>query len=192
MTLLIKKLRAFRDEEQGSLAVETVLIIPILFWAYLSMFAIFDAYRQHAINQKAAYTIGDIISRETTPLDEEYLQGTRELLAYLTLNSTKDVAIRVSSVKFDGDTQAYQRDWSHNLGWEAALTDGQVQQLDTHLPVMPDNDRVVVVETFVKYDPPFDTGLQEREIRNFVFTRPRYAPRVLWNDGTVADQGVGS
>lgn len=182
MKRLISQVRAFRDDEQGSLAVETVLIIPILFWAYLSMFAIFDAYRQHAINQKAAYTIGDIISRETTPLDTAYLEGTRELLAYLTSNSAADVAIRITSVKYDANNEIYKRDWSKNLGWESALSNNDVGELKTRLPIMPHNDRVVVVETFVKYDPPFDTGLQEREITNFVFTRPRYAPRVLWNN----------
>ncbi len=180
MKRLINTLRAFRDEERGSLAVETVLIIPVLFWAYLSMFAIFDAYRQHSINQKAAYTIGDIISRETTPLDGDYMNGTREIVAYLTANLEENVAVRVTSVKYDGNKDEYKRDWSQARGWHAALSNKDVNALRDVLPVMPHNERVVVVETFVKYDPPFATGLQEREIQNFVFTRPRYAPRVLY------------
>jgi len=183
MTFLKKILRGFRDDEQGSIAVETVLIIPALFWAYLSMFAIFDAYRQHSINQKAAYTLGDIISRETTPLDAAYLEGTRKMLAYLTANEKSDVAIRVTSVRWDGKNNIYKRDWSRKRGWEPSLTNNDVKQLADSLPVMPHNERVMVVETFVKYDPPFNTGLQEREIHNFVFTRPRYAPRVLWDNG---------
>ena len=176
-------LRAFRDEERGSIAVETILILPVLFWAYLSMFAIFDAYRQHAINQKAAFTLGDIISRETTPIDNAYLTGTREMLAYLTANPVNDVAVRVTSVRYDANYEIYKRDWSQELGWMSPLSNTAVQALKDDLPVMPHNERVVVVETFVKYNPPFKTGLQEREIRNFVFTRPRYAPRVLWSDG---------
>jgi len=47
---------------------------------------------------------------------------------------------------------------------------------------MPHNERLTIVETFVKYDPPFNSGLSNHEITNFVFTRPRYAPRVLWYD----------
>lgn len=175
-------LRGFRDDDQGSIAVETVLILPILFWAYLSMFAIFDAYRQHSINQKASYTLSDVISRETTPLDSAYLDGTREMLAYLTANDVADVAIRVTSVKYDGTNKVYKRDWSHERGWKSALSNNDVEALKDDLPIMPHNERVMVVETFVKYNPPFNTGLQEREIHNFVFARPRYAPRVLWNN----------
>lgn len=182
MKRLFANMRSFRDDERGSIAVETVLIIPVLFWAYLSMFAIFDAYRQHSINQKAAYTIGDIISRETTPLDNAYLDGTREILAYLTSNHDSNVAIRITSVKYDADNKVYKRDWSRAKGWQPALSNTDVKDLDHLLPIMPHNERVMVVETFVKYDPPFATGLQEREIENFVFTRPRYAPRVLWSD----------
>ncbi|WP_299368318.1 TadE/TadG family type IV pilus assembly protein [uncultured Tateyamaria sp.] len=177
-------LRRFRDDEKGMIAVETVIIIPVLFWAYLSMFAIFDAYRQHSLNQKAAYTLGDIISRETTPLDSAYLNGTREMLAYLTANRKWDVAIRVTSVRYDANNDIYKRDWSRRKGWQPALTNTAVKALKDNLPVLPHNERVMVVETFVKYDPPFNTGLQSREIHNFVFTRPRYAPRVLWDNGT--------
>lgn len=175
-------LRRFRDDEKGMIAVETVIIIPVLFWAYLSMFAIFDAYRQHSINQKAAYTIGDIISRETNPLDPAYMTGTREMLAYLTANDVNDVAVRITSVTYDEDNDEYIRYWSEKKGWMPALSNEAIQALRDDLPVMPDNETVVVVETFVKYDPPFNTGLTNREIHNFVFTRPRYAPQVLWND----------
>ncbi|WP_299142038.1 TadE/TadG family type IV pilus assembly protein [uncultured Tateyamaria sp.] len=182
MIRLLNHLRRFRDDEKGSIAVETVLILPILFWAYLSMFAIFDAYRQHSLNQKAAYTLGDIISRETTPLDNSYLNGTREMLAYLTANPKADVAIRVTSVRYDANNKVYKRDWSKRKGWMPTLSNNAVKALKDDLPIMPHNERVMVVETFVKYDPPFKTGLQEREIHNFVFTRPRYAPRVLWSN----------
>ena len=182
MMRLLKQIRRFRDDETGSIAVETVLILPMLFWAYLSMFAIFDAYRQHSLNQKAAYTIGDIISRETNPLDAAYLTGTRKMLAYLTANSNSDVALRVTSVRYDANNDIYKRDWSKRRGWMPELSNTAVKALKDDLPIMPHNERVMVVETFVKYDPPFNTGLQNREIHNFVFTRPRYAPRVLWSD----------
>jgi len=182
MKRLAQYLRGFRDEDRGSIAVETIIVIPILFWGYLSMFAIFDAYRQQAINQKAAYTLGDIISRETTPIDNNYLIGAREMLAYLTANETTDVALRVTSVTYDEDNDEYVRFWSEKKGWMPELSNEAIQALRDNLPVMPDNETVVVVETFVNYDPPFNTGLQNREIHNFVFTRPRYAPQVLWSD----------
>lgn len=175
-------LRGFRDEDQGTVAIETIIMLPILFWSYLAMFATFDAYRQHSINQKAAFTLGDIISRETTPLDASYLAGARSMLAYLTVNPTSDVAVRVTSVRYDAPNNIYRRDWSQTNGWVSPLSNTAVQNLRNQLPVIPHNERVTVVETFTRYDPPFNTGLATREIHNFVFTRPRYAPRVLFNN----------
>ena len=178
---------AYRDEERGSIAIETVLIIPALFWAWLAMFAIFDAYRQYSINQKAAYTIGDMVSRETAPIDDNYIKGMRDMLKYLTnTRQTTDVAIRISSVQYDEEDDIYALEWSEIQGtFIAALAEGETNKWHDRLPILPDNERITIVETFVKYDPPFDTGLSDRIVRNFVFTRPRYAPCVQFDDGSI-------
>ena len=181
------RLRAFaarfgRDDE-GSIAVETVLILPILFWAYLALFATFHAYRAHSVNQKVAFTLGDMISRETAYLDQDYLNGTRVMLAYLANAKQSDTAIRITSVKWDNNNKIYKRDWSKKKGWVTALNNTAVKKLEDRLPVMKHNERLILVETWVKYDPPFSIGISEHEIVNFVFTRPRYAPKVVWNSG---------
>ena len=156
-----------------------MIVMPLLFWTYLSMFSIFDAFRMYSINQKAAYTIGDAISRETVPIDGEYLAGVQDLFEYLSRSQDK-TSIRVSSVWYDAGADEYRADWSQKLGWVVPLTDIDVKNWHSKLPVLPDNERLVLVETWSEYDPPFNTGLEDREIRNFVFTRPRYAPRVCW------------
>lgn len=178
---------AFRKDDSGSIAIETMLIIPGLFWAYLAMFAIFDSYRHHAINQKAAYTIGDLVSRETTPIDADYMTGMQDLLKYLTRTADiGDVSIRISSLQYDETQDIYKRDWSEvKGGLVQPLANGSTDDWHARLPVLPDKERITVVETFVKYDAPFNTGLSERTIQNFVFTRPRYAPCVLFDDGTL-------
>ncbi|UOA28211.1 TadE/TadG family type IV pilus assembly protein [Pseudosulfitobacter sp. DSM 107133] len=178
-------MRRFVRKEDGNVAVETMVIIPVLFWGYLTMYAIFDAYRQQTLNEKAAYTIGDMISRQTTPLDVAYLDGARSLLKYLTRNSGVDPTIRVSSIKYDAENNIYKRDWSKVRGSNAdALTNTDVENWHDRLPVMLDNEHIVVVETFVDYKPAFNIGLEERTIRQFVFTRPRYTPQVLWSNGS--------
>ncbi|MEP6017441.1 MAG: hypothetical protein ABJ251_03030 [Paracoccaceae bacterium] len=178
---------AFRKDESGSIAVETVIIIPALFWAYLAMFAIFDSYRHHALNQKAAFTISDLISRETTPIDLDYLVGMQDLLRFLSRTANlDDVSIRVSSLKYDEAQDIYEREWSQSQGdLTQPLISGSTDDWHDRLPVMPDNEYITVVETFVRYDAPFKTGLSERTIQNFVFTRPRYAPCVLFDDGSI-------
>ncbi len=185
MTNMPKWLRAFHKNEEGTIAVETVLIIPALFWAYLAMFSIFDAYHQYSVNTKAAYTIGDMVSRETTPIDNDYVDGARDMMRFLVgAPDVADVAIRMTSITYDADQDIYESDWSVKRGWVEALSNDEVKYWHEKLPVMSDNDRITLVETWVKYDPPFDTGLSDRVVRNFVFTKPRYAPRVLFNDGS--------
>lgn len=181
----LQRMRRFWRNEDGNVAIETMVIIPVLFWGYLTMYAIFDAYRQQTLNEKAAYTIGDMISRQTTPLDVAYLDGARSLLKYLTRNTAEDPTIRVTSIKYDADEDIYKRDWSHVRGNNVtALSSTDVENWHNRLPVMLDDERIVVVETFVHYKPVFNIGLKERTIRQFVFTRPRYSPQVLWSNGS--------
>lgn len=171
----------FGRDEDASIAIETIIIIPVLFWAYLSLFATFHAYRQHALNQRAAFTIGDMISRETAYIDTAYIDGAQDLLVYLTGADKTDTSIRITSVKWDATNIIYKRDWSKVKGWVPELDNTAVKKLNNRLPLMKHNERVMLVETFVKYDPPFATGLSNHEIVTFVFTRPRYAPQVVWN-----------
>ena len=171
----------FGRDESGTIAIETIIIIPVLFWAYLSMFSMFHAYRQHSISQKTAFTIGDMVSRETAYLDAAYLDGAQDLLVYLTGAEKSDTSIRITSVKYNANKEIYRRDWSRARGWMPVLSNKKVKALNERLPVMEHNERVMLVETWVKYDPPFATVLSNHEIVNFVFTRPRYAPQVLWD-----------
>lgn len=172
--------RDFWRREDGTVAVEAMLVMPIMFWAFLSMFAIHDAFRAYGIHQKAAYSIGDAISRETVPIDDEYFDGVRDMFEYLA-HSKGQTDMRISQIWYDEGEDAYKVDWSEKRGVIQQLTDPDVQNWHHKLPVMPDNERVVLLETWSTYDPPFETGLTNDEIRTYVFTRPRYAPRVCFD-----------
>jgi len=183
MTTLKAKLTTFSQDfarkDDGSVALESMIVLPAMFWSFLMCFSIFDTFRMYSINQKAAFTIGDAISRETAPIDRAYLDGSLEMFEYLSSSDGRS-ALRVSSLRWDLDQDRYFADWSQTSGNMSSLTDAEVRDMKNRLPVMPDNERVVLVETWSQYDPPFRTGLEEQNIRNFVFTRPRFAPRVCW------------
>ena len=179
---LLGWVQGFKKEERGSIAVEAVIILPMMFWTYLALFATFHAYRTYSVNQKAAYTIGDMVSRETNPVDPSYMEGALDLMQYLTSAAPSETSIRMTSVQYDEENDKYEHQWSESRGYMSAATPSEVEGWDNLLPVMPDNEFIMVVETFILYDPPFNTGLAQREVHNFVFTRPRYAPRVLWSD----------
>ncbi|NRB02284.1 MAG: hypothetical protein HRU30_03375 [Rhodobacteraceae bacterium] len=177
-------LRGFSRREEGSITIETVLMIPLYVTAFVTMFATFEVYRMHAVQQKVAFTIGDIISRETIPLDNSYMVGMRDLMKYLSeTNVNSDVSLRITVVRWDDDDNRHYLDWSEERGFRSALNNGDVLDLGDRLPVMSDNERVILVETALKYDPPVDIGLGEFTIENRVFTRPRYAPQVLYDTG---------
>jgi len=172
----------FRAKDAGSVAVETIVILPILFWTYLSLFSIFYSYRTYSINQKAAYTIGDMISRETAAIDQDYLDGALQLMGFLTNAHPDDLSIVVTTVRYDADLDLYLPEWSQSTGFEIPATDLAVKGWAPRLPNLLDNEIVVVVQTFHDYDPPFKTGLERRRVENFVFTSPRYAPQFIWDE----------
>ncbi len=169
----------FLRREDGFVTIEAMIMMPVMFWLFLSMFSIFDTFRIYNVNQKAAYTISDAISRETVPIDGDYLEGIQDLFEYLS-RSQDQSSIRVSSIYYDAAQDKYFQDWSQKRGSVDALTNEDVQDWHDKLPILPDNERLVLLETWSDYDPPFKTGLEDRVIQNFVFTRPRYAPRVCW------------
>lgn len=173
--------RRFARDEEGSAAIEALVMMPLVFFVVISMFTLFDAFRQYTMHQKAAYTLSDMISRETVPLDDSYLTGAHALFDDMTRNP-QDSSIRVSIVRYDENNDIFKLDWSRTQGYATELTNNGVRNWGDRLPVLVHNERIIVVETFANYAPPFDTGLGSRTIENFIFTRPRYAPQILWDD----------
>lgn len=183
MTRIKTFLTKFARREDGTIAMEAMIIMPMMFWCFLSVFSIFETFRTYSINQKAAFTIGDVISRETNPLDDSYLDGVHDLFEYLS-NSQGNTRMRVSALRWDSNDDRFYLIWSETRGSMPELLDGDVETWDDRLPAMPHNEQIMLVETWSTYDPPFATGLEQREIENFVFTRPRFAPRVCWENCT--------
>lgn len=177
ITPALKALHRFAKDARGSLTVEAVIMFPLLFWAMLSMLVFFDAYRQSSLNIKAAYTIGDMISREVAPITPAYLNGAQNLFTELA-RSSDQAKLRVTVVYYNADQDRYYRDWSRQLGGVPVLSNTDVQQMKDRLPAVPNNERLILVETWADYNPPFNVGIKRQDLYNFVFTRPRFAPQV--------------
>jgi len=176
-----RRLKGFLRDERATVAIEGIIMIPMLFWGYVAMFTFFDAYRQTSVNVKAAYTISDMVSRETTPINPAYMNGAYALLELLT-RSPEPTKLRVTVIRWDNVNQKYKMDCSKTKGNIGALTNTAVGGMASKLPVMVHNERLIFIETWSKYSPPFRVGLQEQDLYNAVFTRPRFAPQVIWND----------
>lgn len=176
----------FASSETGAVPVEGVIASTFLIWWYVASFQFFDAYRQKNVNQKGAYTIADLISRETDAIDGDYVEGMNTLFDYLTF-SRLPTTIRVSSVFWDNDNDRNAIAWSYGTGTKPGLTTTELQDVSNRIPVMATGDYVIVVETFMAYEPIFNVGLDATWFRQFITTRPRFTTCVAWDkhDGTI-------
>ncbi|MCB1342393.1 MAG: pilus assembly protein [Pseudooceanicola sp.] len=179
MTLLKNRLRAFWSDTSGNVTIEFCLAMPILFWTFMASYVFFDGYRQSAINLKAAYTISDLVSRETGTINDAYIDSMQNLLELMT-RTPSDVDLRISVIRWDAVDDRYYLDWSANRGFLNALTDNNIGDIEAKLPVMPDNERVILVETNNVFVPLFNVGLEDINLSNFVFTRPRFVSQIVF------------
>jgi hypothetical protein len=196
MTPIRTFLNQFRREEDGSVVVEAMLILPILIWCFMGTFVFFDAYRTQGANVKAAYVLGDIISRETEYISPSYMDSLFALQGFLVDTGTNQ-QLRVTVVEFTGPNHNNGFDvvWSQARGGAVAMTSANLDsQFDDYIPVMSIGDSVIITETWIDYDPRYSVGLQDAsgntdiEFREFVVTRPRYGS-ICWNsvdNGTAA------
>jgi Flp pilus assembly pilin Flp len=179
-TALARRLRAFRRDEGGMISIEFVIWMPLILVVMASTFTLFEAFRQKSLNVKAAYTISDAISRETDPIDGAYLDGMLSVLKFLT-ESDGLYGMRVTLVRYDAGDDTHEVVWSQSRGAFVSMDDTSLQELRDQLPTLLDNERVIVVETETEHTPVFDIpALQPQSFYNFVFTRPRFAPQIVW------------
>ncbi|MCC1491722.1 TadE/TadG family type IV pilus assembly protein [Cognatishimia sp. F0-27] len=175
--------RFLRDEE-GNLSVEALIWTPLIVTILGATFSLYDAFRYKALNTKAAFTISDAISRETDPLDAQYLDGMVDVLEFLT-RSEGPYSIRVTLVRYNDDDDAYETIWTQTRGDFDAMTNVDLEEMRSGLPTLLHNERVIVVETATEYAPPIPVpGLNTEELfYNMAFTRPRFAPNLGWSEG---------
>ncbi|MEL6959058.1 MAG: hypothetical protein AAGL89_08935 [Pseudomonadota bacterium] len=183
------RLRRFRREDEGSIVAETVIMFPTLFAAVLATFVFFDAFRNQAINLKAAYTISDAMSREDRLITNTMMNNLWMVHRFLT-DSPSLTELRISVIQYDMDADEVMVVWSRQKGgsgnydW-ANLSDIGLTQ--AQIPAMPHLETLIVVQTSVDYEPNFSIGLEGFSFDNVVFTRPRWAPQLCYShNGTQA------
>lgn len=182
-------IRAFQQDEDGSMAVELVMVVPIMVWALLSTFVYFDAYRVESNAHRAALTIADMYSRETTEVSPAYLEATHALLKSLTFEEANP-DYRITSYYYDEPAGRYRVVWSRHRGYGQIYNDTRFKALQdaNRLPILANQDRSLLLETRVQYDPPFSIGLgpftvtdmQDITFETFTVIRARDG-RVCWD-----------
>lgn len=188
MKRFLTRIRRFRDDDEGSVIAEVVIMFPTLFAAVIAMFVFFDAFRNQSINLKANYTIADSLSREDGYITNTYMINTWRLHRFLT-NSRALTELRISVIRYDAELNAHTVVWSRIKGGSGNFSNKPLSNIGltaADIPEMPDDDTLIVVQTAVDYEPNFSIGLGAFTFENTTYTRPRWAPNLCYshNDTT--------
>jgi Flp pilus assembly protein TadG len=168
------RLRRFRQDEAGFISIEAIIVMPLLLWVFLALFVYWDAFRTENTSIKSTYVIADMISREPSPVNMAYINGMHQVFRYM--NATdEDTWIRISSVQFRQSDNSYRVIWSRSTDTSRAPihTNATMATQRHRLPILADQDAIIVVETWRRFTPAFKVGLQRRTFDEFTVVRPR-------------------
>lgn len=169
-------LTRFLREERAAVAFESVIIFPILVWAWVGTFTFFDAYRVYNTSIKATFTVADLISRQEFDIEVDEMDGYANMLAAM-IRDHDGVEMRATEIHrgLDGE---YRTVWSHATGTLARLCGNSLTAIQDRLPTVAPGERFVILESFIDFEPAFNMGVNDLDFENFTVTRPRYAGRV--------------
>jgi Flp pilus assembly pilin Flp len=179
MTRLRTNLRAFLRDESGVMLAEFLILIPVLIWGFIALIVYWDLFRTINVNQKAAYSISDLLSRQEVVTEQFATTGLFEVLKFL-VPGAQEPRMRITSFEFDegptaeaslktwGADDKYVLLWSRVTGTTVrpdgfkpvAFVEKDLEGMNlTIIPMMDDGKGAILVETWVDYTPRFDIGL---------------------------------
>lgn len=183
----------FAGKENGNLSLESALIIPMLVWSVTLTYTYFDGFVESTANLKAAYTVSDLISRESeNEITDTYAESMYSIYNRM-VRDNSTLKMRLSVIQYfaedvdAGTEERYNVEWSTACGFDGTWTNDNLDPLIEKLPAMANADSMIIVETTKPYVPILDTDWLDRDhtFSNFIFTRPRFVPIVK---GDVSDQ----
>ena len=179
----IKRLRAFVKDEYGVASIEAILLMPLLMWAYVATYVVYDGYKRQLDGLRSTYAVADAISREEQAINQFYLNSMIELTDFMT-HSPSGITQRVTIVCYDEDDEEYFVAWSRSTGPREASypvhNDTTINNNSDRLPDFPEGDQVILVETFMEYTPLMNIGLDDQLFEYWIFARPRFTNQVKW------------
>jgi len=200
-------LHSFNRDQDGTVIIEAVLMLPLMIWVGLGMYAYWDGYQTTNTSQKGAYVIADLVSRQNEPMSRSDLEGLNQVMNFM-LSTGETAKLRVTSIgrkisHDDGDHEGENDDehehapapapvaddaefevlWSKSPYLAMpALTTADLAAYSNRIPMMAEGDTVIMVETEVGFTPVFDVGLDPLTIKDLIVTRPRFLPQVCYHD----------
>ena len=174
---MMKSLQSFfARQTRAAVALETVIITPLLVWAFVASFVFFDAYRIYNTSVKTTYMVADMISRQTDTVFGHDIAG-MATVAQSIVRGVGEIEMRATQIaRING---AFVVEWSHGVNGAARLFNSNIPQIEHQLPNMPNGERILF-----SLKPSSTTrcrstsDLTVLDFNNFTFVRPRYAGQV--------------
>lgn len=171
MTRFRTSLRTFARDESGVMVAEFLILFPILLWGFIALVVYWDVFRTLNINQKAAYSISDLLSRQEV-VNEDFVADLHKVLTFL-LQDNPNARMRLTSFQFaendaESDLTAWGDDefvllWSRVTGDDPEIDPYDVGDLEdlreAIIPIVENGQGMLLVETWVDYEPRFDIGV---------------------------------
>lgn len=193
----LKRLRRSFEQwcrrDEGGVAVEAVIVLPVLAAFYCASFVWFDAYRQRNLAMKSSYAVSDVLSR-VSEVDNDFLDDLLDVLDYMIPSNERPI-MRVTFIeydKFSDETNKHRVTWSYGADGVTKMTQDDLDKDMSWLPVMGDYEAVVVTETGVLHEPIFNVGIPKQMYRNTIVTRPRFDTKLKNVDFPDVVYAVGS
>ncbi|MEL6205924.1 MAG: hypothetical protein AAFR47_11515 [Pseudomonadota bacterium] len=179
---LAERVRRFAEDTRGTLTVETALMMPMLAFFYVATFVWFDAFRAQNTITKATYTIADMVSRETLPISNEYLSAMSDVFDWLTY-SQAPTQLRFTTAKCTEDCEddaarKLEMCWSWATSDIQEHTNTSFEGIEGYIPIMVLGDTVLIVESFMRYQPVFNVRIDDQVLSSSIIVRPRYAGKI--------------
>jgi Flp pilus assembly protein TadG len=170
-------LSAWIGDQRGASAVEFALFAPVLLMLLLGSVTIFHMFRTAQNLEKATYTVGDILSRQTV-VSNDVMTNMLSLTTH-SVAIVRDGALRVTSISRVGSGLVV--DWTKTVGKTAAV--GNTALPLSVVPDIANGDSVLVTETFVPYSALVSGfGLDQITFHYRAVQRPRFVGSIVFKN----------
>ena len=168
--------RRLQRDTTGAAAIEFALIAPLLMLLLFGSLTLFTGWREVQRDEKAAFTVADLISRRTS-VDYAFLKNANAIFDHIVLNAGSP--IRVTSLTKQQDKYTVQ--WSYAVGSFAKMTDAEIPA--DRIPEIAVGDTLIVTETQSPRLPlmAFMPSTEDL-VQTFVTTRPRFVAAISKSD----------
>lgn len=178
---ILERLKKFRDDCSGAMIIEFLMVVPPLVLVFFLSYVYFDAYRTKNTAQKATFSIADLLSRQTDAVDAEYLAGIKSVFDYLARVDSSEAGLRISSMSYDEEEDERAIVWSYAVGSvNDPLTTAELVSYQDKIPVIADDDTLILIESFISYSPPIEGLIGEQVFSTFTPVSPRFASQLAW------------